>query len=113
MLTRNRLSNERGFSLIEILSVVTILSIQASIAGLSLHNLRQQTEEDVCLVNREQLLKWYHDELVLEGLEHSEESGRLIVVCMVREEKVRRFRICRLNLLRLKLVRKVVEWRTI
>ncbi|RIW36059.1 type II secretion system protein [Bacillus salacetis] len=64
--------DKRGLTLIELLAVVVILGIISSIAVLAVLGVIGDTEEEVCEANQLQLEKEYHQDLVLNEVEHSD-----------------------------------------
>ncbi|MGD6778415.1 type IV pilin protein [Sutcliffiella horikoshii] len=71
MLRKFAMKND-GLTLVEILAVMVILGILASIAVPSVLAHIRKTEIDVCDVNSSELLKRYNQELVLEDKNHSD-----------------------------------------
>jgi len=59
--------DQSGFTLLEVLAVIVIVGILASIAVPAVGHLIEKAEVDVCEVNR-----LYHDYLILDGLVHSD-----------------------------------------
>ncbi|OEH92138.1 type II secretion system protein [Bacillus solimangrovi] len=64
----------KGFTLIEMLLVLAILSILISIVVIFSVDYIEKTEEEVCELNRRQLVNKYQSYLMLEGTEHSEST---------------------------------------
>jgi len=64
--------DQSGFTLLEVLAVIVIFGILASIAVPAVGHLIEKAEGDVCEVNRREVSRWYHDHLVLGGVEHSD-----------------------------------------
>ena len=62
----------KGFTLIELIIVIAILSILSSIAIPSYAGFRRNAKEKVCNINCSQLEKFYHAYLVLKKDEHTE-----------------------------------------
>jgi len=69
---RDKRFNEKGFTLIEVLAVIVMIGILASIAALSVGHLINKAEADVCYVNRTEIGRLYQHYLVLDVLEHSD-----------------------------------------
>ncbi|WP_228027520.1 type IV pilin protein [Bacillus fonticola] len=65
-------SKNKGFTLIEVMAVLTILGILTAIAVPSLLGVIEKAERDVCRVNVLQLERLYERYLVLEGIEHTD-----------------------------------------
>ncbi len=70
-LKRRNWVGQSGFTLVEVLAVIVIVSILAAIAVPAVGYLIEKTEADACVVNRGEIDRLYHEYLVLEGLEHS------------------------------------------
>ncbi|WP_252183441.1 type II secretion system protein [Rossellomorea vietnamensis] len=64
--------DKRGLTLIELLAVVVILGIISSIAVIAVLGVICDTEEEVCEANQLQLEKEYHQDLILNEVEHSD-----------------------------------------
>ncbi|KGX91037.1 type II secretion system protein [Pontibacillus marinus] len=64
--------SESGFTLLEVLAVIVIIGVLASIAVPSVGQIIKKAEADVCEVNRGEVSQFYNDYLVLGGLEHSD-----------------------------------------
>lgn len=61
-----------GFTLIELIIVIAILSILSSIAIPSYARFRRNSKEKVCNINCSQLEKFYYAYLILKNAEHNE-----------------------------------------
>jgi prepilin-type N-terminal cleavage/methylation domain-containing protein len=61
----------RGFTLIEVITVVAILGVISGIAVLSVMGIIEKSRRDVCNVNVIQFERMYESFLDLEGIEHS------------------------------------------
>jgi len=61
-----------GYTLVEVITVIAILGILSSIAGLSVWNSIENSKKEVCQVNRQQLEKHYEEELTIKGKVHSD-----------------------------------------
>jgi prepilin-type N-terminal cleavage/methylation domain-containing protein len=60
-----------GFTLVELLAVISIMGIVTAIVVLSVVGVKGKTEKEVCYANQLQLEREYHTHLVIEGLEHT------------------------------------------
>ncbi len=71
--SRNKRSrSEKGFTLLELLAVMGLLSILLALASLKGTDILVNARERVCQYNRTQLIKKYESYLVAIGEEHSE-----------------------------------------
>ncbi|MBU8906558.1 type II secretion system protein [Desertibacillus haloalkaliphilus] len=69
----SRVKEERGFTLIEMLAVVTIIGVIAGIAVPSVAAVVENSKERVCEVNLLQLERGYESHLLMENIKHSDE----------------------------------------
>jgi prepilin-type N-terminal cleavage/methylation domain-containing protein len=60
-----------GFTLVELLAVISIMGIVTAIVVLSIVGVKGNTEKEVCYANQLQLEREYHTHLVSEGVEHT------------------------------------------
>jgi prepilin-type N-terminal cleavage/methylation domain-containing protein len=95
----NRSINNRGLTLVELLAVIVILGIIASIAVPSVIHLFEKSKEDVCLANRTELKRQYELKLELESIEHTELVFKkylletMIIFVLVEEKLVMRMEL--------------------
>jgi prepilin-type N-terminal cleavage/methylation domain-containing protein len=72
MMKFNHCEKKAGLTLIELLAVIVVLGIIASIAFVTIRGRIQKTRIEVCEVNRHNLSEAYHDHLYLNEIEHSD-----------------------------------------
>ncbi|GAE95223.1 late competence protein ComGC [Gracilibacillus boraciitolerans JCM 21714] len=65
-------NKQDGFTLVELLAVIVILSIIVVIAVPSIGNLVEQSQIDVCEANQQQVARLYQEHMALKGITHSE-----------------------------------------
>jgi len=63
---------QSGFTLVEVLAVVVIVSILTSIAVPAVGHLIEIADTDVCEVNRSEVSRLYYNHLYINGVEHSD-----------------------------------------
>lgn len=68
----NRKTYENGFSSVELIVVLAIIGILATLVVPSFVSYRQKVKEQVCNTNCLQLEKMYHTYLFLKGVDHGE-----------------------------------------
>lgn len=69
---KGNILNNKGFTLIEVMAVITIIGILAAIAVLSVTGIIEKSKEDVCDVNTLRVEKMYEMQLTLNSIEHSD-----------------------------------------
>ncbi|MCD5324121.1 MULTISPECIES: type II secretion system protein [Pontibacillus] len=63
----------QGFTLVELLAVITILGFLSAIAVVSVRGIIDRSEAAACQSNRNHLEREYHRHLIMEELDHSDE----------------------------------------
>jgi prepilin-type N-terminal cleavage/methylation domain-containing protein len=67
------INNHKGLTLVELLAVIIIVGIIATIAVPNVIHLIKKSKEDVCLANRTELQRQYELKLEFESIEHTEQ----------------------------------------
>lgn len=67
-------SEEKGFTLVELLAVIVILGIIAAIAVPAVFGIIEKSREDVCYTNRSELARMYKSYLDIESKKDTKEN---------------------------------------